>query len=242
MLEIGYNHPFEIRKYAYPCEKSPGTTILYLSDFHYNRFGKSLAENISAEIDRLNPDIILLGGDYTDSKKGLPHFQRMMSSISRRKNIFAIPGNHDSRRIRQTREIIEAGNGIWLQNRSATITSAGVTIRIDGGRPNPSSIPPDLSILLLHRPIDVTNIAHHYHIIFAGHLHGSQAVFWTRGKDLYPGRLVYTWNRLSATVGDCQYLISKGLGDSLPIRFNCRKDAILVQMVSTATLPAKHIL
>jgi uncharacterized protein len=243
-LEIGYNHPFEIRKYSYPFGQLSGVTILYLSDFHYNRFGRRLAADIGDQINRLNPNIILLGGDYADSGRGLHHFKRMMESISIFQNIFAIPGNHDQSRITQIREIIESCNGIWLHHTSATIKIGYSTIRIDGRRPVHSarpadgapapllSNPADFSILCLHQPIDVTSIAHQYNLIFAGHLHGSQAVFWGTDNGLYPGRLVYKWNRLSATFGNCRYLISKGLGDSLPLRYNCRKDAILVEMVS----------
>ena len=243
-LEIGYNHSFEIRKYPYRFGQLSGVTILYLSDFHYNRFGRRLAGDISDQINRLNPNIILLGGDYADSARGVHHFKHMMESISHFQNVFAIPGNHDQARISQIRGIIESCNGVWLHHNSASIKIGYSTIRIDsahpihGGRPVHSAHqadgaqPADFSILCLHQPIDVTSIAYRYNLIFAGHLHGSQAVFWGTENGLYPGRLVYKWNRLSATFGNCRYLISKGLGDSLPLRYNCRKDAILVEIVS----------
>jgi len=229
-LEIGYHHPFEIRKYSCFLKKAAGIKILYLSDLHFNWFGQRLAETLSEEIEKIHPDIILLGGDYTDSQMGLYYFHDMMDSIAHFKNIFAIGGNHDRPRIQQTRQIIETCNGAWLDKSSATITSGGLTIQIDGGAPATPSGTADLSILCLHKPIDVAKFAHHYHLIFAGHLHGSQAVLWSTKNGLYPGRLIYKWNRLSAHFGNCQYLISKGLGDTLPIRYNCRKDAILVEV------------
>jgi len=236
MLEIGYSHPFEIRKYLYLCEKFTGTKVLYLSDLHYNRFSRWQAEKICEEVDKIKPDIILLGGDYADSKRGLYYFKQLMEFISPFKNLFAIPGNHDRWRIKQVREIVENNHGVWLDGRSATIQSGVVTIQIDGGRPATRSNGADLSILFLHRPIDVTKIAFNYNLIFAGHLHGGQAVLWSTENGLYPGRFIYKWNRLSAHFGNCEYLISKGLGDSLPIRYNCRKDAILVEIAG----PAPH--
>jgi hypothetical protein len=54
-LELGYNHPFEIRRYHFLSEKFSGTRILYLSDFHYNRFGGRLAEHIAREVGEINP-------------------------------------------------------------------------------------------------------------------------------------------------------------------------------------------
>jgi hypothetical protein len=207
-------------------------SILYLSDFHYNRFGRGLAENIGKEIEKINPDVILLGGDYADSKKGVCYFSRMMASIAHCKNIFGIAGNHDRWRKNRIREIIESCNGIWLEDRSAVIRVGGLTIQIDGGRPAAQSCRSDLSILCLHQPREIAKIAHRYNLIFAGHLHAGQIVLWQTEKGLYPGRLIYKWNRLSADFGDCQYLISKGLGDSLPIRYNCKRDAILVGLGS----------
>jgi predicted MPP superfamily phosphohydrolase len=231
-LELGYDHPFEIRKYGCLAEGASGTRILYLSDFHYNRFGQRLVENVCSAIGDINPEIVLLGGDYADSKKGVYYFKRMMESITWGRKVFAIAGNHDRRRIRQIKTIVEGCNGVWLEKKSAIVDLGNFTIRIDGGLPATRSSGADFSILCLHRPIDTEGIAHRYQVIFAGHLHAGQMVLWQRANGLYPGRLIYKWNRLAARFGGCQYLISKGLGDTLPIRYNCRKDVILVELGS----------
>jgi uncharacterized protein len=232
-LQLGYNHPFEIRKYRHPDENLAGTSILYLSDFHFTRFGRRAMENICTVTDRLNPDIILLGGDYADSRKGMFYFERMMSSLTRSRHVFAIAGNHDLPRLNQVRAIVEASHAVWINKRSVNLSYKHSTIRIDGTRPAhmpAAAARPDLSILCLHRPIDVAPFADKYDLIFAGHLHGSQIVFRSTENGLYPGRLIYKWNRLSATYGPTQYLISKGLGDTLPIRYNCSRDAVLVEI------------
>jgi len=229
-LEIGHHHPFEIRRYTYPLEKLSGFRILYLSDLHFSRWNHRLTSHIVEETNRLRPDIILLGGDYADSKKGLYYFKHLMQSISHHKHIFSIPGNHDRWHLQQVREIVETCNGVWLQNASAFVKAGGLTIQIDGSAPVYSAVHPDFSILCLHKPINPENIAHRYHLIFAGHLHGSQVVLWTTPRGLYPGRLIYKWNRLSANMKSCLYLISKGLGDTLPVRYNCKKDLILVEL------------
>jgi uncharacterized protein len=229
-LQLGYNHPFEIRKYRHPDENLAGTRILYLSDFHFTRFGCWSMENICTVTDRLNPDIILLGGDYADSRKGMFYFERMMSSLTRSRHVFAIAGNHDLPRLHQVRTIVEASQAVWIDKSAATLTYKRSTIQING-TPATTPLPrADLSILCLHRPIDITPFAGQYDLIFAGHLHGSQIVFWSTEKGLFPGRLIYKWNRLSATYGPAQYLISKGLGDTLPIRYNCSRDAVLVEI------------
>ena len=196
-LELGYNHPFEIRRVRYLSEKTSGIRILYLSDFHFSRWGRGLAENIRKEIDSIHPDILLLGGDYADSQRGMRHFSYLMESIARCNYIFGIAGNHDLRRINQVQEVIEACNGVWLENKSALIKAGGLNIQIDGGRPAVPSGEADFSILCLHKPIDVMKMAHRYNLIFAGHLHGSQAILWSTEKGLYPGRLDRKSTRLN---------------------------------------------
>jgi uncharacterized protein len=231
-LELGHNHPIELRRYHFLAQNFSGTKILYLSDFHYNRFSRRLADNIAREVEVIGPDIVLLGGDYADSKKGLAHFARMIESFAQFNNLLAIPGNHDRRRKFEIRKIIEGCNGTWLENESAVIKTAGLTIQIDGGRPAARTGTPDFSILCLHKPVDVRKIAPSYDLIVAGHLHGSQVVLWSTAHGLYPGRLLYKWNRLSSSFGNCHYLISKGLGDSLPVRYNCRKDFLMIELMS----------
>jgi predicted MPP superfamily phosphohydrolase len=90
----------------------------------------------------------------------------------------------------------------------------------------------DLNILCLHQPITLKPRKHPYQLVFAGHLHGSQFVFWQTPQGLYPGRWFYTWNRLQDWRDHCLYIISKGLGDTLPIRYNCKKDMIFVRVVA----------
>ena len=70
-LEIGYNHSFEIRKETHVTNCQDNFSVLYLSDLHLNKFSQSISERISATIDELNPTLVLLGGDYVDSQKGL---------------------------------------------------------------------------------------------------------------------------------------------------------------------------
>lgn len=44
-----------------------------------------------------------------------------------------------------------------------------------------------------------------------------------------------------ADFGNCRYFISKGLGDTFPVRYNCPKDSILVEInTSDAHFPQKN--
>src|ERR1700754_4488655 len=94
-LEIGYDHAFEIRKELIRADCRDPFNLLYLSDLHFTRFSGRMVQRIMEAINHLDPTIILFGGDYVDSQKGFDHLQSLLVSISGRKNLYAIAGNHD---------------------------------------------------------------------------------------------------------------------------------------------------
>ncbi|HEV2480989.1 MAG TPA: metallophosphoesterase [Puia sp.] len=234
-LEFGYNFPIEVRNYPYPSTALAGKRILYLSDIHYHRLSRRRVQQHLELIRTVDPHLLLLGGDYIDTPFGLPCFQRLVESIHGIPAL-AIAGNHDRPYLRRLRTIVETAGLTWLHNNSTTLQLGDGSIRIDGTRPAtdaPAGAPdhpskPDISILCLHHPIDVRPFAHRYNLVFAGHLHGGQIVLWQTSKGLYPVRWRYRWNQLRLDYANCHYLISKGLGDTFPIRYNCRRDVILV--------------
>ncbi len=228
-LEIGYNHDFEIRRESYHNSEGVGFSVLFLSDLHLNKFSVSLVLKLKKSIEEINPTVIILGGDYVDTSKGLKPFNELLDTLSRRSNVFAIAGNHDYFfGIEKIKEVITQNNITWLDQESKTINIDGVNIKISNNPKEPYSPFDDFRILCIHKPITIDDKQNTINLIFAGHLHGCQFVFWSTTKGLYPGRLFYKWNILKRSIGESLYIISKGLGDTLPIRYNCKKDMVLV--------------
>jgi predicted MPP superfamily phosphohydrolase len=229
-LEIGYNQLFEIRIETLFTNCPDNFSILYLSDLHFNKFSQNITTRISTSIEELNPTIIFFGGDYVDSKKGLIHLSNLTRSISHRQNIFAIAGNHDYYfGINEVKKIFLDNNVIWLENKSFNLNFRNTKIKIDGNFISKERSIFDFSILLLHKPIHINKFKDNYNLALAGHLHGCQFVFWKSKNKLYPGRFFYEWNILKMKLNNCQYYISKGLGDTLPIRYNCKRDILFIQ-------------
>lgn len=232
-LEIGYNHTFEIRKEIYVSNCNDNFSILYLSDLHLNKYCNNISLKIISAIQELDPTIVLFGGDYVDTKNGLLFLKKILNSLSQRENVFAIAGNHDFfYGIEEIKKTMLSENVIWLEKGSTFIDFGNTRIRLDGNNVENQLDNSDFSILFLHKPKDLTQFAESYNIAFAGHLHGSQFVFWKSKHKLYPGRWFYKWNILQMKLKKCHYYISKGLGDTLPIRFNCKKDIIFVQVIN----------
>ncbi len=232
-LEIGYNHDFDIRYYQCDNAKISGIRILYLSDFHFNSKSGRQVDQIHFQVKKLCPDLILLGGDYVDSKKGLRFLEMMLDGFAGCRHIVAVAGNHDLRKLAIIQGIMEAHAVVWLLNESLLLPWGNKTIQIDSRIGAERSAAVDFAILCLHKPVDISVVNSQYQLAFAGHLHGCQFVFWQTTRGLYPGRWFYKLNRLSVNVGKTNYYISKGLGDTMPLRYNCRKDIILVDVSNT---------
>ncbi|TWR27547.1 hypothetical protein FPZ43_13830 [Mucilaginibacter pallidiroseus] len=231
-LEVGYNHPFEVREYKFNTRGLTNIDILFISDLHLNGYCGRLIESLINKVRRLNPHIVLLGGDYVDTKSGLELLSQLLNGIAVGRHVLAIAGNHDYffglKRIWQ----VMTDYGVnWIEKHHAVININGFNIRVNGNISEIAIPKCDINILLLHKPIDEKLFAGAYDIVFAGHLHGCQAVFWETEKGLYPGRYIYKWNVKHVITDNFIYLISKGIGDTLPIRYNCKKDIILVNTI-----------
>jgi uncharacterized protein len=90
-----------------------GTTIVQLSDFHYGegRLSDRLLQKAIAASNRINPDLVVLTGDYiTHDPTSIHPLVSHLKHLQSRAGIFAILGNHDLgyRRYDYRAEIIQA--------------------------------------------------------------------------------------------------------------------------------------
>ena len=91
--------------------------IVYLSDIHAGFFfSQSRVNDLVQTVNRLNADLVLLGGDYAQDSDGAIAFFKALPSIHARYGVFGVMGNHD-------RTVPESN----LQLLRAAMMSAGVT-------------------------------------------------------------------------------------------------------------------
>jgi predicted MPP superfamily phosphohydrolase len=230
-LELGYHPTIEVRELDYPCAGAGSFSVLYLSDLHLNRFGGPLVAQLKVLITQLDPQLILLGGDYVDGPRGVAHFGRLLLFLAARPHVFVVAGNHDEWfGLAKIKAMVEAHNLGWLGDETIEIKLAGCRVAVSGKGAGSRPAGVDFSILGLHQPLSPSRLQVAHNLILAGHLHGGQLVLWRSARGLYPGRLFYRWNILQARLGHCLYVVSKGLGDTLPVRYNCPKDVVLVRV------------
>lgn len=75
-----------------------GTTLVQLSDFHYDglRLSDQLLEQAIKASNQAKPDLVLLTGDYvTDDPKPIHRLVSQLKNLQSRAGIYAVLGNHD---------------------------------------------------------------------------------------------------------------------------------------------------
>lgn len=204
--------------------------IVHLSDLHFF-CRKKVASEIINYVTASQPNLIVLTGDYADSPMGYRIVRNLFRSVAKIAPVVFIAGNHDrlygSKWIEQLNNI---DNCTLLDGTTYQfISPQGYCYEfypwelIDQIRDSSS-----VHIALIHNPekIKKKNVQH-VQLILGGHLHGGQFVFWKSGTGhLYPGSLLYRYCVDRKQIGNTTLIVSKGLGDTFPIRYNCPKEIV----------------
>lgn len=220
-----------VRKEVLQIEGTDELKIAFLSDFHFTKRSVEFSNSIYNACLQLNPDLILLGGDYSDSKQGLIVFENLVQNLKTISPIVAIPGNHDLwARKTATEEVFKRLTIPYFNNQTYSLKIKDQHVNIDCGTPSNHKLS-GTNILSCHNPKLFNKIKTPYRVAFAGHLHGSQVVLWENSKGMYPGRLLYKFNQKKIIIKNTTAFISLGLGDTIPIRYNCNKEIVCVELI-----------
>ncbi|TWP24720.1 hypothetical protein ETU08_02650 [Apibacter muscae] len=215
--------------------KIDNVSILHLSDFHIKLSSKMLEEIKKIILDK-SPDVIALTGDYYDLPQGATLFRLFILELSTLFPIVFIHGNHDTWYGKKIfNSLINIPNCFYLKDYIFTFTTKnGSRINFTSweNRKNLSSTESDKNILLIHNPekIRVDELIN-IHVILAGHLHGGQIIlFKTINNTFFPGNLLYKYCLDRKEIKNTCILVSKGLGDLLPLRYNCPKEILYIRI------------
>ena len=234
------------------CRKLPpgldGLRLALLADFHFRPdHDAELVAATIAEIKRQKPDIILLGGDFVDSRpEVLTPLLQQLENLSAPHGVFAVLGNHDgwnASRDTFRRAFEKTGIG-FLINDNTRLNIRGESIAIAGtdfvwrGQPDPGrtlkGIPANTPVIaMVHEPdyFDVMACQRDILLQVSGHTHGGQCrlpfLGWTpytveHGKK-------YTYGAFSS--GDSQLFVTRGVGTTGPrVRFGCPPELAILTL------------
>jgi predicted MPP superfamily phosphohydrolase len=247
----------EIRLHSLPSAFD-GLKIAQLSDIHLNEFTEPfLLRHAIDQINRMQPDVVLLTGDYISYEIGQREFSiktawqcaEILSEL-RCPERYAVLGNHDVKL--GGREVSESLSfyGIPVLNNSyEPLERANSRIWLVGlddpvsGYPDPeTAIPVSIRnvtneplIVLCHAPDYGDSLVAHpagkaVGLMLSGHTHGGQVRLpFVGALDLPPGGRKYVegWFRL----GFMQLYVNRGIGTvGVPFRLDCPPEITLITL------------
>lgn len=225
-----------------------GFRIVQLSDFHYpSAFGESFIQRVVSTANQLQPDVIVLTGDYiTRAASDADACARILGGLKARYGVIAVLGNHDY----WTNSIIvqhalEQNGIIVLRNQAIAVKQGGAQLWFVGLndywqreadlskalRRVPASAP---TILLVHEP-DFADEAVNYPIDLqlSGHSHGG--LLWIPGiGSPHLPYLSHKYPRGLYQVGKMYLYTNRGIGSipllNIPFRLNDRPEVTLLTL------------
>ena len=167
-----------------------GKKIVFISDIHHGPFfDKNRVDNLVNQVNDLNPDLILLGGDYVSGDSN--YIAPVFSSLAKLKapmGVYAVLGNSDPqywtlKTIPQSNMTYIGNKGTWIQVNGSRIRLGGVGDFKNGVQIQNATIKPvtsqDFTIMLSHNPdyfpeVDKSKVD----LVLSGHTHGGQITFF----------------------------------------------------------------
>jgi predicted MPP superfamily phosphohydrolase len=226
-----------------------GLTIAFLSDFHLYPFtGPEIIRQAITLANGLNPDLILLGGDYvTREAEAIFELAPLLAQLNARLGVFAIIGNHD---IWTNIEVVktglrEAGLPVLI-NQGLTLIKNGARLNL-AGLDDAWSGQPDLPAALANLPTNTPNIllahepdpADHYaqdgrvNLHLAGHSHGGQVRLPAMGPVILP-YLGQKYDLGLYQVNNMWLYTNRGIGNvTEPVRYNCPPEVTEITLVGS---------
>jgi predicted MPP superfamily phosphohydrolase len=203
-------------------------SMVHLSDMHIAFFSSRLLK-IRNMIDEINPEIIVMTGDYFDTPIGANYIRDFIFSLSLKYTVVYISGNHDhyyGKRIFNRISNVHGAN--FIDFKSFVFDNGEKKLNIVSKFSINKTVREWPTILLIHDPNELNYLnTKGIDIALAGHLHGGQFIFY---KDKfgfhYPGHFFYPYCIDKLKIEDFTLFVSRGLGDTLPFRFNCPKELI----------------
>lgn len=253
------NNVLTLSEYEIQNEKLPGSfdgfTVAQISDFHNPR-SEFLRKSVLEEVQRLKPDIIIITGDFIDSRKPKTEISLAFAEeLVKIAPVYFAPGNHEARipEIYEPfeKELRNMGVNV-LRNSSKTINIRGEEINIIGvddatfcGSESNKFVITESSIdeinyerelftiTLSHRPELFPLYAEkNLDLVFSGHAHGGQFIipylggFFSPTEGFFPEYTEGVHAKNNTTM-----VISRGIGNSVfPVRINNRPELVFVTL------------
>lgn len=227
----------------------PRLRLLYLSDLHLSPWSPSrgVLDQVTHWLEYFRPDWTLLGGDLVDVPGCLAELQHWLVRLRSFCPVAVISGNHDRWiGVSPIRQCVQNHGAFWFDDQ---LDLGRLTLWAELQLWNPAAHVPGegCNLLVAHNPrIFPLAMKHKIPLVLAGHLHGCQCHWFSQsitkarvsrvpwldprpaGNYSFPGAWFFTYNGPFFHQANTTMLVSAGINDTLPIRWNCPRDGILI--------------
>jgi predicted MPP superfamily phosphohydrolase len=240
----------EVRSVALTVEKIPPgreLRLVHLSDLHIRQFHPYYAK-VAETANRLNPDLILLTGDYLEESRNIGNVREFLKLLKASEGIFAVQGNWDYwARIEgeNLRRHFSRTGTTLLVNQRHDLEVRGVPLSVLGlDYPSPADALVGLqgradqgriNLLLSHVPAFAHELLDgRTDLILCGHTHGGQVrlplvppFYLPRFSGAFVAGLYHAGPHATPLY------VTRGVGTSvIPVRFLCRPEITFIRLMA----------
>lgn len=223
-----------------------GATIVFLSDFHCGSwpfFDAARTEELVNQVNELNPDIILLGGDYvSDDPSYVNSTFSELSKLNAPLGVYGVLGNNDPKN-ETVNAMSDAGityiknGGLWVEKGSSKIRIGGVGDFLTDSQNSRTAIgnatENDFVVLLSHSPdfFPYATTKSKIDLMLSGHTHGGQITFFGLWAPNVHSKYGQEFRTGVKNINNITLVISNGIGTSiLPARFFASPQIIVLKL------------
>lgn len=221
-----------------------GLSVVQISDLHLRGKAGFLQKRLVAKVNALQPDLLLITGDFQDDIDRLRETIELLRSFQAKVGVFGVMGNTDHHFFRTQgliKELLDSGTTILLnENRRVSLPNgrhlwlAGVDDPVTHRarlEQSLAGIPTGEPVLLLaHSPdIYVQAVLAKVNLVLVGHTHGGQVgIPYLIRRSEYANRSPFIAGIFHD--GSTTLYVNRGIGTkTLPIRFLCRPEITTFQ-------------
>ncbi len=222
-----------------------GLKIVHLSDLHYKPDkDEGLLSTVVEKINKINPDLIILTGDYVDhDTSGIDPMLKQLTKLKSKHGILACMGNHDGWNASgfYFKNEFEKHGIQFLINQNTTLSINNEKLHLAAtdfiwmGAPDPiatlKGIPKEAPLItMVHEPdyFDTMLQIRDQHLQLSGHTHGGQCrvpfISYAPKKVKYGKKYIHgEYKKQNSSV-----FVTKGLGTTgIRVRFSCLPEIAL---------------
>lgn len=239
-----------VRTYEYQEPRLEGMKVAFISDFHYkNRWDDGKIKRAVRKINRESPDLIILGGDYTEDRADkLETVFHFLKDLEAPLGVYLVTGNHDySPGMSMKLSTLMRKYGIQsLNNTSYWIDYQGERFKL-GGIPDMRHEQVDLSattndvseddfvIFVSHQPDVVKELTDEERalidLMISGHTHGGQMTIFGYAHYI-PSKYGQQFRSGRIEMEPTTLIVSNGVGETrIPLRYFAPAEVVLIQFV-----------